>query len=205
MKILLGLTGSVATTIAPKIVKALEEVKGAEALSVVMTEKAQMFMSADELRGKTWETRVKVYTEQDEWTWDRDPELFNSPLPCPSKYHWKKGDPVLHIELAKDFNVLVIAPATANTIAKMAHGIVDNLLLSVFAAWRSGPVFIAPAMNSYMWESKTNRENLKILDNRGVILIPPVVKTLACGDTGDGALANVDDIAKMVEHYGGHL
>jgi phosphopantothenoylcysteine decarboxylase len=206
MKILLGLTGSVATTIAPKIVKAMEEVKGAEAVAVVMTEKAQMFMPADELRGRTYENRVKVYTEQDEWEWkdkpSSDPQTAIDNMHLGPRCQWQKGDPVLHIELAKEFNVLVIAPATANTIAKMTYGIVDNLLLSVYAAWRGGPVIIAPAMNTYMLDSQAVRDNIRTLERRGVIVIPPAEKTLACGDVGKGALADVEIIALMVERYG---
>jgi phosphopantothenoylcysteine synthetase/decarboxylase len=198
MKILLGLTGSVATTIAPKIVKAMEEVKGAEKVEVVMTEKAQMFMPWQELREKA---KVMVYTEANEWTWMNltgSGHLFQTGF----RSRWQKGDPVLHIELAKEFNVLVIAPATANTIAKMTYGIVDNLLLSVYAAWRGGPVIIAPAMNTYMLDSQAVRDNIRTLERRGVIVIPPAEKTLACGDVGKGALADVEIIALMVERYG---
>jgi phosphopantothenoylcysteine decarboxylase len=202
MKILIGMTGSVATTIAPKIVKAIEEVKGAEKVAVVMTEKAQMFMHSMELERLA---KVKVYTEPAEWTWfdptPKDPNEAMDSIYKSGRCQWKKGDPVLHIELAKEYNVLLISPVTANTIAKMANGIVDNLLLSVYAAWRNGPVIIAPAMNSYMYTTTQVQNNLKKLQQMGVLVVPPAIKELACGDVGEGALANVNDIAQAVERY----
>lgn len=194
MKILLGLTGSVATTLAPKMVEALEAVPCASNVSVIMTENACMFQSAGKLER---DSQVKVYLEVDEWSWKTPVKTMDDVY----TYHpiWQKGDSVLHVELAKNSSVLVIAPATANTIGKMAHGIVDNLLLSVYTAWRKGrPIVIAPAMNTEMWTSLAVQENVKTLTSRGVIVVPPVKKALACGDVGVGAMAHVTDIAKAV-------
>jgi phosphopantothenoylcysteine decarboxylase len=192
MNILLGLTGSVATTLAPKMVEALEAVPCASNVSVIMTEKACMFQSVGILER---DSKVKVYLEVDEWSWSYDPSSGRSD----QHSTWLKGDSVLHVELAKNSSVLVIAPVTANTIGKMAHGIVDNLLLSVYAAWRKDrPVVIAPAMNTEMWTSLAVQENVKTLQKRGVIIVPPINKTLACGDVGVGAMAHVTDIAKAV-------
>jgi 3-polyprenyl-4-hydroxybenzoate decarboxylase len=200
MKVLVGMTGSVATTIAPKIVKAIEDgVPLLDSVEVVMTDKAQMFFGADALRRQAG---VRVYTERDEWIWSRrEHPNFNSPYPIPPEDKWQKGDPILHVELAKRSSCLVIAPASANTLGKMAHGICDNLLTSVFLAWRrSRPVVVAPSMNSHMWSSPVVQASLKDLraTNPNIVVVPPVEKELACGDVGVGALADAGDIAKAV-------
>jgi phosphopantothenoylcysteine decarboxylase len=178
MKILLGMTGSVAMTIAPKIVAAMKEIGD---VSVVTTETAERFYPY-EFDG------VKGYGDRDEWknNFGLGPE-------------WNKGDPVLHVDLAQEFDVLVIAPATMNTIAKMANGITDNLLSCVFAAWgKEKPVIIAPAMNTNMWNSRANQFNLKDLLYAGVRVVHPVEKMLACGVVGMGAMADIKDIVKEV-------
>lgn len=115
----------------------------------------------------------------------------------------KRGDPVLHISLRKWADVLVIAPLSANTLAKMAAGLCDNLLTSVFRAWefRAGkPVVVAPAMNTEMWDHPFTEKHLQAIKELGsVTVVEPSVKTLACGDTGQGALAALPDIIDAVE------
>ena len=208
MKIVIGMTGSVATTIAPKIVLAIAEgVPNCDAIDVVMTEKAQMFQNAERLAR---ETGAKVYTERDEWVWRIEDKTEHTyvdghtvTLPKPEPVftdRWQKGYPILHVDLGKTSSALVIAPASMNTIAKMAHGITDNLLTSVYSAWDIScrPVIIAPAMNTKMWESPQNTTNIEALVSRGVKIVYPVEAMLACGDFGVGALARADVIAKEV-------
>ncbi|KAL8537684.1 hypothetical protein ACS0TY_012718 [Phlomoides rotata] len=100
------------------------------------------------------------------------------------------GDNVFHIELRKWADIMVIAPLSANTLAKIAGGLCDNLLTCIVRAWDySKPLFIAPAMNTLMWDNPFTERHLVVLDDLGMSLIPPVKKRLACGDYGNGAMA----------------
>ena len=98
-----------------------------------------------------------------------------------------------HISYADEADVLVIAPATANTISKIANGIADNLLTSIAAAFKK-PIILAPAMNTNMWNNPFVQENLKKLINHGCISISPESGYLACGVNGEGRLASLDKI-----------
>ena len=106
-------------------------------------------------------------------------------------------DVIAHIDLAEQADVFVIAPATANTIAKIAHGIGDNLLTSTALAWR-GPALVAPAMNHRMYENPVTQENLRILARLGYAEIEPEEGWLACGETGRGRLASTARIVSLV-------
>lgn len=99
------------------------------------------------------------------------------------------GDWFAHIEAARAASVLVVAPATANTLAKMAAGIADNLLTATYLAFR-GPVLVAPAMNWAMYEHPATQENLARLRERGVEVVPPESGELACGEQGTGRMAD---------------
>ncbi|XP_047958410.1 probable phosphopantothenoylcysteine decarboxylase isoform X2 [Salvia hispanica] len=116
---------------------------------------------------------VDLYTDEDEWS------------------SWKKiGDNVLHIELRKWADIMVIAPLSANTLAKIAGGLCDNLLTCIVRAWDyNKPMFVAPAMNTLMWDNPFTERHLMAIDDLGISLIPPVKKRLACGDYGNGAMA----------------
>ena len=121
----------------------------------------------------------------------------------------RKGDPVLHIELRRWADILVIAPLSANTLAKLAAGICDNLLTSVFRAWEfrsNKPVVLAPAMNTEMWEHPFTSRHLDLLHSLSsmVTTVQPVVKTLACGDTGAGALAPLASIIDATKQFVTH-
>jgi phosphopantothenoylcysteine decarboxylase/phosphopantothenate--cysteine ligase len=102
-----------------------------------------------------------------------------------------------HIELAKWADAVIIAPASANTIARLCHGKADDLLSTVILATNAS-VLIAPSMNQQMFASKAIKENLKILSNRGVVTIEPGFGEQACGDVGEGRLAEPIEIAKQV-------
>ena len=86
--------------------------------------------------------------------------------------------------------MFVVAPLSANTLAKMANGMCDNLLTCVVRAWDfSKPLLVAPAMNTYMWDSPFTTRHLEQLEALGVTVVDPVSKKLACGDVGNGAMA----------------
>lgn len=126
--------------------------------------------------------------------------------------NWKEiGDPIRHIDLRKWAQVYLVAPASANTLAKIANGLCDDLVSCVARAWDFGrssggdslqenkKVFIvAPAMNTCMWSHPVTARHMGTLRSWGIQIIPPVSKTLACGDTGIGALAPVDEIVRVV-------
>ncbi|KAJ9163314.1 hypothetical protein P3X46_022995 [Hevea brasiliensis] len=116
---------------------------------------------------------VVLYTDEDEW------------------YSWNKiGDSVLHIELRRWADIMVIAPLSANTLGKIAGGLCDNLLTCIVRAWDyEKALFIAPAMNTFMWKNPFTERHLMSVDELGVALIPPVTEKLACGDYGNGAMA----------------
>jgi phosphopantothenoylcysteine decarboxylase len=117
---------------------------------------------------------------------------------------WSKGDPVLHIDLKNWADILVIAPCTANTMAKIANGMADNLLTNVVRAWPEWkPLIIAPSMNTDMWDKMITREQLRIMSDCqwNSRVISPQVKTLACGDHGNGAMANIEDIVDGIKDH----
>lgn len=172
MNILLGVTGSVAAVLTPKLVDTLS--KNEHVVTVVMTNTATKFIKEN----------VKHYNDDDEWG------IFD-----------EIGDPILHIELRKWADLFLIAPCTMNTLGKIANGLCDNLLTNIARAWDySKPFYIAPAANTFMWDSKITNNQLKIMEDLGIRVIPPISKTLACGDTGVGAMSNIDTILKYVEN-----
>ncbi len=110
------------------------------------------------------------------------------------KENWRPG----HIALADQANLLMIAPATANVIAELAHGLAGHPLAAIALATRA-PILIAPAMNGKMWEHPATQENVALLKSRGVEFIGPEEGMLACGYEGVGRLWKVDDIAFRAE------
>jgi len=117
---------------------------------------------------------------------------------------WEAGGTVLHVELAHAAEVLVIAPATANVLAKLAHGLADDLL-SATALEFHGPVVVAPAMHTGMWSSPATEANVATLAARGVRFVGPVEGALAHGDEGAGRLAEPEDIVAAVRAAAGNL
>ena len=103
-----------------------------------------------------------------------------------------------HIDLARWADIFVVAPATANVLAKLAHGMADDLLTTVALA-TTAPMLIAPAMNTVMWEHPATRQNLDTLVARGAGVIDPASGTLACGEVGVGKLAAVTTIVEAIE------
>ncbi|GMH43842.1 hypothetical protein BSKO_11776 [Bryopsis sp. KO-2023] len=172
-RILLGVSGSVAAIKAPELSEALLEFAD---VKVVVTKAASHFFNELQMSGAVG----PLLTDEGEWK------------------SWRaKGDAVMHIDLRNWADMLVIAPLSANTLAKIAQGLCDNLLSSVFRAWDfSKPIVVAPAMNTHMWENPFTERHLDVLEDLGVMSVSPVVKVLACGDKGVGAMAAVPDIAK---------
>lgn len=102
-----------------------------------------------------------------------------------------------HISLADEADIMLIAPATANTISKISNGIADNLLTSIACAF-SKKMIIAPAMNCNMWNKPAIKENIKVLKSRGIEILEPESGFLACGYTGKGRLCSIDKIYNSV-------
>ena len=170
MNILLGVTGSVAAVLTPKLIDKLS--KFGHNVTTVMTNTAPKFLTE----------KIVYYKDEDEW----------------SKFN-KIGDPIIHIELRKWADVFLIAPCTVNTIGKLANGLCDNLLTNIAMAWDySKPFYIAPACNTFMWDNRIVQDNLVYIENYGIKIIPPIKKTLACGDTGIGAMANINHIVTVI-------
>ncbi|XP_023666962.1 phosphopantothenoylcysteine decarboxylase isoform X3 [Paramormyrops kingsleyae] len=111
----------------------------------------------------------------------------------------QRSDPVLHIELRRWADLMLIAPLDANTLAKIAGGICDNLLTCVVRAWDlCRPLLFCPAMNTAMWEHPITARQLDMLKDFGYVEVPCIVKKLVCGDEGKGAMAEVSTIIDAV-------
>lgn len=163
--ILLGVTGSIAAYKAVDIARRLKE-QGA-AVSVVMTEAAGRFITPYTFEAVTGN---KVITD-----------LFK--------------DPFSHIELSKNKDLFIIAPATANTINKLSCGIADNLISNLWLTYE-GPSLIAPAMNFRMFRSPSVKKHIKELKKNGVTFIGPDSGSLACGEEGPGRMVEVSEIVE---------
>lgn len=183
MKVLLSATGSVAAIKYWKLFNALEK-DNHETLGI-LTEKGDYFAR----RGTGIKCIENIITEEEEWSWD------------------EVGDPVQHIELRDWCDILVIAPLSANTLAKMYNGFCDNLLTSVYRAWDfKKPIIIAPAMNTQMWNNSITSKQLEEIKYRHNYLckvVEPVSKKLACGVNDMGAMASIDDIINAVNSFDG--
>ena len=113
----------------------------------------------------------------------------------------KLAERINHIDLGKEADLFVVAPASANTIAKLAHGLADNMLTATALALPSTtPKLIAPAMNTKMYENPLTKKNLNTLHDLGYQEILPKSGLLVCGDIGRGALADIDDIIESIDN-----
>uniref|UniRef100_A0A3B5LNP1 Phosphopantothenoylcysteine decarboxylase n=1 Tax=Xiphophorus couchianus TaxID=32473 RepID=A0A3B5LNP1_9TELE len=177
VRVLVGVTGSVAALKLPVLVSALLQLPGVD-VRVITTEHAKHFYNPSDVS-------VKIYTDKDEW------ELWTD-----------RSDPVLHIELRRWADLLIIAPLDANTLGKIASGICDNLLTCVVRAWdTSRPLLFCPAMNTAMWMHPITAQQVSRLKEFGYVEIPCISKKLVCGDEGKGAMAEVSTIVSAVRQF----
>ena len=170
--IVVGVTGSIAAYKAADLVSKL--VKRGHEVHVVMTEAAKQFITPLTLQ-----------------TLSRNPVMTSV---FDEKQSWQPG----HIDLADRANLLLIAPATANTLAGLAHGLAYDPLLEIALATQA-PVLVAPAMNGKMWLHAATQANVELLKSRGIQFIGPEEGLLACGYEGIGRLWPVEDIVTRAE------
>ena len=169
MKIILGVTGSIAAHKAVDLASLLTQAKCD--VRVVLTAQAQRFITPLPFQTLTRNPVVTDLYDEDEG--------------------WKPT----HIELADTADLLLIAPATANVLAKLAHGLADDALSCIALALNSrAKLLIAPAMNGKMWLHAATQENVRILKKRGAEFLGPDAGMLSCGYEGIGRLWNVDEI-----------
>ena len=181
MKVALGVTGGIAAYKAAEIVRLLQD-RGVR-VQVIMTDAAQEFVRPLTFAALSGE---KVITGMFSGG-DAEPNLDSA---------------VEHIAVAQSIDALLVAPATADTLAKFAQGIANDFLSTLYLATRA-PVIVAPAMNVNMWEHPATRTNLEILRQRGVAIIEPDSGYLACGMIGAGRLADPEHIvAATLERLG---
>jgi phosphopantothenoylcysteine decarboxylase len=220
--LLLAASGSVATIKIANIIQALSLHRNLS-IRLILTASAAQFLAGQSAEQPSLAAIADmpdvdgIYLDEDEWA-----------IP------WKRGAKILHIELRRWADLLVVAPLSANTLAKMAAGLCDNLLLSTMRAWdvsglldephvvssTSQPVngtaaeaelpkkriIVAPAMNTAMWFHPLTKKHIDLLEgewnvkNGGWIeVLRPVEKTLACGDTGSGAMKEWNGIVLRIE------
>ena len=108
-----------------------------------------------------------------------------------------KGNGMAHINATRVADIMLIAPATANTIAKIAHGIADNLITEMAAA-RNCPLVVAPAMNVQMWQNPANLRNIQTLQDDKIHILMPAYGEQACGEVGEGRMLEATQIAELV-------
>ena len=160
-RILLGITGGIAAYKAAELTRAL--VKAGADVRVVMTEAAQRFITP---------TTLQALSGQPVWT-----DLWDA----------RVGDGMGHIEHSRDRDLIVVAPASADFMAKVAHGMADDLLSALCLARRC-PLVLAPAMNVEMWENAATQGNLQLLRERDVMVAGPAPGDQACGEVGMGRM-----------------
>jgi phosphopantothenoylcysteine decarboxylase / phosphopantothenate---cysteine ligase len=177
MKIALGVTGGVAAYKAAELVRRLQQEK--IDVQVVMTSAAQEFITPLTFAALTGK---KVITD-----------MFAAEDAAPANVE----SAIEHIAVAQRIDLLLVAPATADSLAQFAHGLAGNFLSTLYLATKA-PVVVAPAMNVNMWEHSTTQENLAALRARGVHVVEPDEGYLACGMTGAGRLAATESIVQKV-------
>src|SRR4051794_38698704 len=184
-KVLLGVTGGIAAYKALELVRLAT--KAGHAVRVIRTETAQRFVGDASFAALTG---APVLGSE----FERDPARGAFPDQRPPEH-----EPLSHLELVRNADVLVVAPASANTIAKLAHGLADNLLTSAALA-AACPVLVAPAMNNHMYEHAATQANLEVLRERGVTVVDPGTGALGSKDEwGVGRLAEPPDVLRAIE------
>ncbi|KAF2403279.1 phosphopantothenoylcysteine decarboxylase [Trichodelitschia bisporula] len=210
--ILLAASGSVATIKLPNLIAGLNASPAPLSIRIILTVSAAQFLAGQSREQPSLADIASlpnvdgIYLDSDEWA---------TP--------WTRGAPILHIELRRWADVMVIAPLSANTLAKMVAGLCDNLLLSVVRAWdcsgkldaphrvayngreKTWPgtgrkvIIVAPAMNTAMWAHPLTANHIAAIGEFNWIkVLRPVEKELACGDTGTGAMRPWNEIKDTI-------
>src|SRR4051812_48703593 len=184
-KVLLGVTGGIAAYKALELVRLAT--KAGHAVRVIRTETAQRFVGDASFAALTG---APVLGSE----FERDPARGAFPNQRPPEH-----DPLSHLELVRNADVFIVAPASANTIAKLAHGLADNLVTSAALA-ATCPVLVAPAMNDQMWANAATQSNLSLLRERGITVLEPGTGALGSqGEWGTGRLREPSDLLAAVE------
>ncbi|KAK8180327.1 flavoprotein [Phyllosticta capitalensis] len=202
--LLLAASGSVATIKIPLIIEALSKHRNLS-IRLVLTSSAAAFLAGQSAEQPSLEAIASlpnldgIYLDEDEW-----------------KEPWVRGNNILHIELRRWADLLVVAPLSANSLAKMVNGLCDNLLLSTIRAWdttgttilrpRKKTIVVAPAMNTAMWNHPITTKQMALLEgdwnvrnNGWVEVLRPIEKRIACGDTGSGGMKEWKEIVVVIE------
>ncbi|KAL2005344.1 hypothetical protein VTN00DRAFT_2555 [Thermoascus crustaceus] len=200
--LLLASSGSVATIKLPNIITALSTHYPPSSLSIriILTQSARHFLAGQSAEQPPVSSLLSnpnveaIYSDESEWV-----------------QPWTRGADILHIELRRWADILVIAPLSANTLAKMVYGMADNLLTSVVRAWdttgeidgEKKKILVAPAMNTAMWVHPATGKQMRVLREEWggwiEVLPPQERKSLACGDTGSGAMMEWTEIVRVIE------
>lgn len=172
-KIVVGITGSIAAYKSVQFISDL--LKKGYIIDVLMSESAAKFITPICIQSLT---KRKVYID----TFDEENPAI-----------------ITHIDIVKDADLFAVVPASAHTIAKLAYGLADNMLTCAYLA-ATCPKLIAPAMNVNMYNNSITQRNIQLLKDQGAIFVEPADGLLACGDTGKGKLADLEDIFEMVDY-----
>ena len=180
MRIVLGVTGGIAAYKAAELARLL--IQNGHEVQAVLTRAAEEFITPLTFATLTGRKTISG--------------LFDSASPEATL-----ASAVEHIGVAQEHDLLLVAPATANVLARFSHGLADDFLSTMYLAFR-GPVVLAPAMNNNMWEHEATRANLDTLRRRGHTIVDPGEGPLACGTFGPGRLAELAHIVDAVERAG---
>ena len=184
-RILVGVTGGIAAYKAVELVRLLT--KAGHSVRVVQTPASEQFVGRATFEGITG---APVLVDE----FESDPARGAYPGETPPDH-----DPISHLELVRRADVFAVVPASANTIAKLAAGLADNLLTSAALA-SPAPLLVAPAMNDQMWKHPATVANVATLDGRGAVIVPPGTGQLASrGEYGEGRLAEPPEVAAAIE------
>ena len=228
VNVLLCVSGSVATLKIPELINQLSnQIENINIKLLFSSEKAKYFFEKSKLYDPNNWSRFLGESTSNSSTSNKFFEVESSGMIIYEEDEWNLwqqiGDPVLHIELRKWVDIVLIAPASANLLAKVTAGMADSLLLSMLRAinlsspssslasnslqqqHRQQQVFICPAMNTAMWSHPCTNQQINQLEKWGYHIIPPISKKLACGDEGVGALALIDTIVETVKAACKHI
>jgi phosphopantothenoylcysteine decarboxylase/phosphopantothenate--cysteine ligase len=172
--VLLLISGSIAAYKTPDLVRNI--VQAGHRVTCVLTPSAPQFVTPLALEAVS---HHKVYSEL---------------------YNLTDEHEMGHITLARSPDMVLVAPATADIMAKMAHGMADDLASTLLLATNK-PILVAPAMNHHMWQHPATQRNVAMLKNDGVRIIPPAEGELACGEVGHGKMADIAVITQLVQDF----